>query len=212
MPTPERPVLAGPWKLIGPNPDLSHVLPGDEAHRAAFEKGREKEHNAAVDHHIVRDDEGTFHLWGCVRATEVGRVLYHWRSRDLEAEPWESTGEIIRADESAGESVDDWFGQEYIQSPYFVHDDGVYYMFYGGHRAGVQADGAPAPARARRRRPGQPRWEPGEPKPGPPGRRRRTPSHPRTRPGPPTRRGRQSRPASTRHWAPAPTRASTRSA
>lgn len=150
MPTPERPVLAGPWKLIGPNPELSDVLPGDEAHRVAFEKGREKEHNAAVDHHIVRDEEGIFHLWGCVRATEVGRVLYHWKSRDVEAEPWESTGEIIRADESAGESVDDWFGQEYIQSPYFVHDDGVYYMFYGGHRAGVQADGTPVPgARAR---------------------------------------------------------------
>ena len=150
MPTPERPVLAGPWKLIGPNPDLSHVFSGDGAHRTAFERGRLREHNAAVDHHIVRDDGGIFHLWGCVRATEVGRVLYHWRSDDLEAEPWEPTGEIIRADEDAGESVDDWFGQEYIQSPYFVHDDGVYYMFYGGHRAGVQTDGTPVPgARAR---------------------------------------------------------------
>lgn len=98
MSTPERPVLAGPWKLIGPNPDLSRVLPGGEEHRVAFEKGR---------------------------------VLYRWTSDHLQAEPWESTGAIIRADEAAGESVEDWFGQECIQSPYFVHDDEVYCMFYG---------------------------------------------------------------------------------
>ena len=75
VPTPERPVLAGPWKLIGPNPDLSHHLPGDAAHRLAFERGLAKDHNAAVDHHIVR------------------------------------------ADETASENANDWFGQEYIQSP-----------------------------------------------------------------------------------------------
>ena len=85
-----------------------YVFSGDAAHRLAFERGRLREHNAAVDHHIVRDD--------------------------LEAEPWESTGEIIRADEAARESVDDWFGQEY-------------YMFYGGHRVGSTTDAALSPRR-----------------------------------------------------------------
>ena len=136
-----RPQLGGPWWLIGPNPDFTGKLEGEAEHRAAYEKGSIGEHNAAVDHHIVRDQYGTYHLWGCVRATAVGRVLYHWESDDLTRAPWRDTGEFIRADAAAGESIDDWFGQEWLQSPYFVEVDGTYYMFYGGHRAGIDATG-----------------------------------------------------------------------
>lgn len=143
-----RPVLDGEYRLIGPNPDLSHMLEGDEEHRVAFERGRQGEHNASVDHHIVRDHEETYHLWGCVRSTAVGRVLYHWQSDDLERAPWTSTGEAVRADQNAGESIGEPNGEEFIQSPYFVELEGRYFMFYGGHRSGMDADGRPVPAPA----------------------------------------------------------------
>jgi hypothetical protein len=141
-----RPVLDGPWWLIGPNPVLKGRIDGDDEHRIEFEKGRVQEHNAPVDHHIVQDARGKWHLWGCVRGTAVGRVLYHWETDDIERSPWTDTGELIRADRNAGESVDDWWGQEWLQSPYFVRHDGRYYMFYGGHRAGVDASGRRHPA------------------------------------------------------------------
>jgi len=138
-----RPVLDGRWWLIGPSPLLSDRIQGDESHRVAFEKHRVGEHNAPVDHHVLRDDRGVFHLWGCVRSTAVGRILYHWQSDDITASPWRDTGQFLRADRDAGESVDDWHGEEWLQSPFFVrHDDG-YSMFYGGHRAGLDASGTP---------------------------------------------------------------------
>lgn len=136
-----RPVIDGPWWVIGPSPDLSAAVDGNAEHRLAFEKHRANEHNAPVDHHIVRDAEGMYHLWGCVRSTAVGRILYHWTTDDLAVSPWTDSGEFIRADRDAGESIDDWFGQEWLQSPYFVQYDGTYHMFYGAHRAGVDAAG-----------------------------------------------------------------------
>lgn len=54
-----RPVLDGHWKLIGPAPDLSGRLNGDEAHRIGYEKGEHFEHNAPVDHHMYADSDGT---------------------------------------------------------------------------------------------------------------------------------------------------------
>ncbi len=136
-----RPTLDGPWWLIGPSPDFTGKLDGEAAHRTAFDKGTISEHNAPVDHHIVRDRYGTFHLWGCVRGTAVGRVLYHWETDDITESPWLDTGQFIRADTTVGESIDDWFGQEWLQSPYFVKLADRYYMFYGGHRAGLNAFG-----------------------------------------------------------------------
>ncbi len=88
-----RPVLDGKWKLIGPTPNLAGKIDGDEAHRVEFQKGKIREHNAPVDHHIVRDVDGRFHLWGCVRNTAVGRVLYHWETDDVTRSPWRDTGE-----------------------------------------------------------------------------------------------------------------------
>jgi hypothetical protein len=145
-----RPVLDGQWWMIGPNPDLQGKIDGDADHRLKFEKGSVREYNAPVDHHIVQDVDGKWHLWGCVRSTAVGRVLYHWTADDLTSSPWEDTGELIRADATAGECIDDWEDEEWLQSPFFIHVDGTYYMFYGGHRAGIDANGTAQPKHTRR--------------------------------------------------------------
>ncbi len=133
-----KPVLDGDWWLIGPSPDLKGVLPGAERW-----KGQYNEHNAPVDHHIVQDIHGVWHLWGCVRSTATGRIFYHWKSDDILRSPWECTGEIIRIRSEYGESYGSSPGEgsserpdeECIQSPYFVKVDGTYYMFYGGGSA-----------------------------------------------------------------------------
>lgn len=130
-----KPVLDGEWRLIGPSPDLRGIVPGAEEWQ-----GQYNEHNAPVDHHIFQDPSGTWHLWGCVRNTAVGRILYHWKSGDFHVTPWECTGEITRIDGKAGESYGSSPGEgagdrpdeECIQSPYFVRVDDTFYMFYGG--------------------------------------------------------------------------------
>ena len=136
-----RPMLDGEWRLIAPSPDLSAQLgPGN----APEEQATGKEKNAVVDFHVFTDATEVWHCWACIRATAVGRILYHWRSEDFFAGPWQATGEIIRCDREAGESIDDYHGQEWLQSPYVVRDGGTFYMFYGGHTTGRGADGLPA--------------------------------------------------------------------
>jgi hypothetical protein len=162
-----RPVLEGDWWLIGASPDLDQVLPraartepntADAARllAQAIEHGIDEYYleklqaagaryasnrNEPVDHHIFRGPDGTWHLWGCVRRTSVGRVLYHWQVDELTQSPWTATGELIRCDPTAGECVDDFGGEEWIQSPYVVHSNDTYYMFYGGHSTGWDARG-----------------------------------------------------------------------
>jgi len=141
-----KPALDGDWRLIGRNPDMRGIIPGAEEFQAQWEgDGERKEHNAAVDHHLFRGPDGAFHLWGCIRNTVVGRVLYHWETDDIETAPWRETGEVIRCDFDAGECIKDRGGKEWLQSPYFVHVDGTYYMFYGGHSSGLREDGSVIP-------------------------------------------------------------------
>jgi sucrose-6-phosphate hydrolase SacC (GH32 family) len=136
-----RPVLDGEWRLICPSPDLSDQLgPGN----APEEQAGNKEKNAVVDNHAFQDACGTWHAWACIRATAVGRILYHWKSDDFFASPWQATGEIIRCDRAAGESLEDYHNQEWIQSPYIIREGNTFYMFYGGHTTGVGPDGKPA--------------------------------------------------------------------
>ena len=137
-----RPVLDGGFWLIGPRPDLSGLLPADPV-------GGPPAHEC-VDHHVFRGTDGAWHLWGCIRKTSVGRVLYHWEGERLTEGPWRQTDELIRTDQEAGESLHDWRGEEWIQSPYVVRHDGRFYMFYGGHGTGVTAHGEPVPDEDRR--------------------------------------------------------------
>ncbi len=135
-----KPVLDGDWWLIGPSPDLRGLLCGAEEHLRKWEAGgKEEEHNAPVDHNAFRDPQGIWHLWGCVRATAVVRILYHWRAESLTDSPWEDTREMIRCDRDAGECLNDRESEQ-IQSPFFVEHEGLYYMFYGGTSAGVRDD------------------------------------------------------------------------
>jgi hypothetical protein len=68
--------------LNGPDPSRQHV----------------------VDHGFVRDREGTWHLWACIRGTGVGRLLYGWRGESLTGTPFIESGIAARADSSWGDS------------------------------------------------------------------------------------------------------------
>ncbi len=156
-----RPKIASEWWLIGSAPADLFPASHDEikmlvAHRRRLSERTDRQYDdygeiltnrlskiEPVDHHIFKGQDGYWHLWGCVRNTEVGRVLYHWRARDLEESLWEETGEVLRCDYKAGECIDDWYGQEWMQSPYFVEENGIYYMFYGGHSTGFDINGNP---------------------------------------------------------------------
>jgi hypothetical protein len=153
------PVIASDWWLIGAPPKDLSPPPPDELERLVADRqrlsGREgKAYDdygqimakqltsiEPVDHHIFQASDGYWHLWGCVRNTSFGRVLYHWRAKKLEESPWEETGEFIRSDTNAGESINGWYGQEWIQSPYIIQEKGKYYMFYGGLSTGKDKAG-----------------------------------------------------------------------
>lgn len=129
-----RPVLDSDYWLIGPAPH-DDLKPEDGDSQIE-----------PVDHHILKANDGNWHLWGCVRNTKVGRVLYHWKGESLEDSNWEQTGEMFRCNFDYGECIDDWYGQEWMQSPYFVQDSyGKYYMFYGGHSTGRDVYGNSVP-------------------------------------------------------------------
>jgi hypothetical protein len=73
-------------------------------------------------------------------------VLSHWEADRLADRHWRRTGEMIRADRPAGECLRESDGKEWLQSPYVVRNGGTYYMFYGGHCTGLDAEGKPAEA------------------------------------------------------------------
>jgi hypothetical protein len=132
------PVVSSEFWDIGPEPDLSAqgLQPGLTG---------DVQPNQPNDHCIFKADDGKWHLWACVRRTKVGRILCHWEADSLTQSPWTFTGEIIRASREAGESLVDWMGQEFIQSPYVVTSEGKYYMFYGGYDSGLDRLGRPTP-------------------------------------------------------------------
>lgn len=125
-----RPILASEFWMIGPRPDLREFSPTQPGSLAE-----------CVDHHVYRGLDGSWHLWGCIRGTAVGRILYHWEGRRPDHDLWRATGETLRADRSSGESLEDWEGQEWIQSPFVVRDSGIFYMFFGGHSTGLDRCG-----------------------------------------------------------------------
>lgn len=133
-----RPVLDGDSWIIGPSPDLTKLLPAPQGDPSLHE---------CVDHHLFQSADSAWHLWGCIRKTVVGRILYHWEGASLTGGPWRSTGELFRADNQAGESLNDWGDEEWLQSPFVIRVNGTYYMFYGGHSTGADASGTPVPSK-----------------------------------------------------------------
>jgi hypothetical protein len=124
-----KPELDGEFWMIGDNPDLGEL------------NGHNLKMQACVDHHVFQSLDGKWHLWGCIRGTAQGRLLYHWESESLKKVHWEKTGEIIRSSTQAGESIEDWGKEEWIQSPFIVKEEAIYYMFYGGHSTGHDGNG-----------------------------------------------------------------------
>jgi len=115
------PHLVGPSWQISNNPDLGELNGGES--------------QEVVDHAIFQSIDGHWHLWACIRGTAIGRLLYHWESPSLEQSDWQERGIAMRAEARYGESIDDRDGQEWIQAPHVTVWDGLYHMFYGGHRA-----------------------------------------------------------------------------
>ncbi len=135
-----RPCIDGPWWEIAPKPVLEDRLP---VLSADYPNADERQRNQPNDHHLFQAADGTWHLWACVRRTPVGRLLVNWEADSLETSPWRLTGRLIRADREAGESMVDWQGEEFLQSPYVVRANDRYYLFYGGYDTGTDSDGAP---------------------------------------------------------------------
>ncbi len=130
-----KPVIEEPWWMIASAPDFTNILPSKNEIRPYLHETN--------DHTVFQDASGEWNLWACVRHTPVGRCLAHWRSPSLNASLWEQTGEIIRCDQRAGESLVDWKGQEFLQSPFVVQHEGTWHLFYGGYDTGFDSDGQP---------------------------------------------------------------------
>lgn len=141
-----RPVLDGDFWMLGPSPETLDLPKLVEPKRNPDAPASAPTHEC-VDHHVFQSNDGAWHLWGCIRNTTVGRILYHWEGRRLAGGMWQPTGEMIRVDRSAGESLAYRGGEECIQSPYVVVKDGLYFMFYGGDGSGLLENGSPVDAR-----------------------------------------------------------------
>ena len=122
-----RPELGSTFWLLGANPSFAVAHPDQQC----------------VDHHVFRSSDGAWHLWGCIRGTAVGRVLYRWEGESPARGPWRPTGEYVRANRGAGESLRDVRFEEWLQSPFVVFAHGRYHLFYGGHGTGADGCGAP---------------------------------------------------------------------
>lgn len=140
-----KPVVESEFWEIAPEPDLSTegLQPQNAQDLAPDLPPGRLQVNQPNDHTIFQSQDGQWHLWACVRRTKAGRVLVHWESKSLNKTNWKRSGEIIRAKKEAGESLVDWYNQEFIQSPYVVENHGTYFMFYGGYSTGHNPDSIP---------------------------------------------------------------------
>lgn len=127
--------VASPWTTIALPPDLS----AEGLQPAEGEPGRGI--NEPNDHTIFQDKDGIWRLWACVRETKIGRLFCQWSSPTLTSPDWKRTPGVFRCSKEAGESRVEWHGQEFIQSPFVLQHDGLYWMFYGGYDTGYDSDG-----------------------------------------------------------------------
>ena len=140
-----RPVLDGGFWMLGPSPETLDLPKSVAPYRNPAASAGAPTHEC-VDHHVFQSTDGAWHLWGCIRNTTVGRILYRWEGQSLTEGMWQPTGEMIRVDRSVGESLAYRNGEACIQSPFVVVKDGTYYMFYGGDGSGLLEDSTPADA------------------------------------------------------------------
>ena len=128
-PVPHIPVIDGQFWRIGEAPDLDSL------------NGPTLSKQHVVDHGFIKDPNGNWHLWACMRGTKVGRLLYGWEGKSLEGEIWQQKGIKARANPQWGEQHSP---QEQIQAPYFMKIDDTYYCFYNsaGIRIMTSEDGA----------------------------------------------------------------------
>jgi len=108
---PLMPRIAGDWWTVAGSPDLGDLTDPKQQ---------------PVDFSIWEAADGTWQLWSCIRNTKVGgrtRLFYRWEGKQLTDTDWKPMGVTLRADPNCGE--------ESVQSPHVIKDDGVYHMFYG---------------------------------------------------------------------------------
>lgn len=123
VPTAPVPVIDGAFWRIGEAPDLDSLNGPD----------LKKQH--VVDHGFVKDVNGKWHLWACMRGTKVSRLLYGWEGESLtDGKLWNQVGVVARALPEWNEQVSE--GREQIQAPYFRKVGDVYFCFYNS--AGIR--------------------------------------------------------------------------
>lgn len=125
------PIIDGDFWRIGAAPDLDSL------------NGPEPSKQHVVDHGFVKDRNGKWHLWACMRGTKVSRLLYAWEGNSLtDGQLWEQKGVIARAQTEWGEQKNGV--RETMQAPYFLEIDGTFYCFYNsaGIRIMTSEDGA----------------------------------------------------------------------
>ncbi len=118
---PSIPVIDGEFWRLGEAPDLDSL------------NGEDLQKQHVVDHGFIRDSQGKWQLWACIRGTAVGRLLYGWEGTSLQNGEWIQTGIKARAADEWGERVTP---SEQMQAPYFMKIDGTYYCFYNS--AGIR--------------------------------------------------------------------------
>jgi hypothetical protein len=106
-----------------------HITSTPELGELAYEENNHE----SVDHAIWQAADGKWQVWSCIRGTKIGRLFYGWEGDDIEQPNWKPVGVTMRVDRSYGESINDWFGEEWIQAPHVIRHNGLFYMFYGGH-------------------------------------------------------------------------------
>jgi hypothetical protein len=108
------PQIAGDWWTIAGNPDLGPKI------------GSPKQ--GPVDFSIWQAKDGTWQLWSCIRATNVGgtgRLFYGWEGKTLFDKDWKPIGIKMTADTTLGETDGG------LQAPHVFQHAGKWWMAYG---------------------------------------------------------------------------------
>ena len=128
-PVKRTPEIVGPSWAVTTMPQLGQLA------------GESPKQQHIVDHSFIRDINGEWRLWACIRGTSVSRLLFGWQGNSLQDGPWQETGVAMRADANAGEKSSE--KEEKIGAPHFQRTGDTWHCFYhsnGMHHA-VSDDG-----------------------------------------------------------------------